>query len=107
MMQIKLSKNIGIKMISLPITPVFSTFKKSLKSAFGARRPDVTEENLQARIRGTMLMALSNKFNMLLLTTGNKSEVSMGYCTLYGDMNGGLALISDVPKTWSMNWGGS
>ena len=95
----KLSKNIGIKMISLPITPVFSAFKKTLRPAFGKRKPNVTEENLQARIRGTLLMALSNKFGMLLLTTGNKSELSMGYCTLYGDMNGGLAVISDVPKT--------
>lgn len=95
----QLAKNIGIKIISVPITPVFSTYKKSLKPAFGARKPDVTEENLQARIRGTLLMALSNKLNMLLLTTGNKSEMSMGYCTLYGDMNGGLAVISDLPKT--------
>jgi len=95
----KLSKNIGIKLISLPITSIFSSFKGALKKAFGTRKPDVTEENLQARIRGTLLMALSNKFGMLVLTTGNKSELSMGYCTLYGDMNGGLAVISDVPKT--------
>ncbi len=95
----KLSKNIGIKFISIPITSVFSAYKTALRPAFSKRKPDVTEENLQARIRGTLLMALSNKFNMLLLTTGNKSEFSMGYCTLYGDMNGGLAVISDVPKT--------
>jgi NAD+ synthase (glutamine-hydrolysing) len=95
----RLSKNLGIKLISIPITPVFSTYKRSLRKAFGRRPPDVTEENLQARIRGTLLMALSNKFGMLLLTTGNKSELSMGYCTLYGDMNGGLAVISDVLKT--------
>jgi NAD+ synthase (glutamine-hydrolysing) len=94
----RLAKSLGIKLISLPITPVFSAYKKTLRPAFAKRKPDVTEENLQARIRGTTLMALSNKFNMLLLTTGNKSEISMGYCTLYGDMNGGLALISDVPK---------
>ena len=96
---LKLSKNIGIKLISIPITSVFSSYKQSLKKAFGKRSEDVTEENLQARIRGTLLMALSNKFGMLLLTTGNKSEISMGYCTLYGDMNGGLAVISDVLKT--------
>ncbi len=95
----KLSENIGIKMLSIPITSIFSAYKRSLKKAFGGRPEDVTEENLQARIRGTLLMALSNKFGMLLLTTGNKSELSMGYCTLYGDMNGGLAVISDVPKT--------
>src|SRR4029077_2419695 len=74
-------------------------YKQSLKRSFDHRAADVTEENLQARIRGTLLMALSNKFGMLLLTTGNKSELSMGYCTLYGDMNGGLAVISDVFKT--------
>jgi NAD+ synthase (glutamine-hydrolysing) len=95
----KLCKNIGIKMLSIPITSAFSTFKKVLKPAFGKRKPDITEENLQARIRGTLLMALSNKFGSLLLSTGNKSELSMGYCTLYGDMNGGLAVISDLPKT--------
>src|SRR5437762_12161760 len=95
----KLAKSLGIKLISIPITPVFSAFKTALRPAFGKRKPNVTEENLQARIRGTTLMALSNKFNTLPLTTGNKSEVSMGYCTLYGDMNGGLAVISDVPKT--------
>ena len=100
-----LAKNLDIKLISLPITPVFSTYKTTLKRAFGRRPPDVTEENLQARIRGALLMALSNKFGMLLLTTGNKSEMSMGYCTLYGDMNGGLAVISDVLKTTVYNIG--
>jgi NAD+ synthetase len=94
----KLARNLGIRLISLPISPVFSAYGKTLKTAFGRRPPDVTEENLQARIRGTLLMAVSNKFGMLLLTTGNKSEISTGYCTLYGDMNGGLAVISDVPK---------
>jgi NAD+ synthase (glutamine-hydrolysing) len=94
----ELSKNIGIKTLSIPITPVFSAYKRALKKAFVGRKSDVAEENLQARIRGTLLMGLSNKFNMLLLTTGNKSEISMGYCTLYGDMNGGLAVISDLPK---------
>ena len=73
-------------------------FDESLREAFAGCSADVTEENLQARIRSNMLMALSNKFGMLLLTTGNKSEVAAGYCTLYGDMSGGLAVISDVPK---------
>jgi NAD+ synthase (glutamine-hydrolysing) len=93
-----LAKNLGIPLHALPITPIFSAYKRTLAKAFRGRPSDVTEENLQARIRGTLLMALSNKFGMLLLTTGNKSELSMGYCTLYGDMNGGLAVISDVPK---------
>jgi len=94
-----LAKNLRMKHTVLPISPVFSAYTRSLATAFAKRKPDVAEENLQARIRGTLLMALSNKFDMLLLTTGNKSELSMGYCTLYGDMNGGLAVISDVPKT--------
>ena len=70
-----------------------------MKPVFAGRQPDVTEENIQARIRGSLLMAISNKFGALLLTTGNKSEIGVGYCTLYGDMCGGLAVISDVPKT--------
>jgi NAD+ synthase (glutamine-hydrolysing) len=94
-----LARNLGIRTHLLPITPAFSAYKKTLRPAFKGRKPDVAEENLQARIRGTLLMAFSNKFGSLLLTTGNKSELSMGYCTLYGDMNGGLAVISDVPKT--------
>src|SRR6185437_3602168 len=77
-----LSKNLGIRSVSIPIAPIFSQFLSSLKKPFAGRPPDVTEENLQARIRGTLLMALSNKFGRLLLTTGNKSELSMGYCTL-------------------------
>jgi NAD+ synthase (glutamine-hydrolysing) len=93
-----LAEMLGIKLISLPISSIFSAYKQALRGAFAGLKPDVTEENLQARIRGTLLMALSNKFGMLVLTTGNKSELSMGYCTLYGDMNGGLAVISDVPK---------
>src|SRR5204863_687678 len=83
----------------VPIQPVFETGKQQLRPVFSGRPEDVTEENLQARIRGTLLMALSNKFGSLLLTTGNKSELAVGYCTLYGDMNGGFAVISDVPKT--------
>jgi NAD+ synthase (glutamine-hydrolysing) len=95
----QLVQNLGIAHRTIPITPLLRTFERTLKPAFKGFRRDVTEENLQARIRGTLLMALSNKFGMLLLTTGNKSEMSMGYCTLYGDMNGGLAALSDVPKT--------
>jgi NAD+ synthetase len=78
---------------------VFQSYLDGLQPIFAGRRPDVTEENLQARIRGGVLMALSNKFGALLLTTGNKSELAVGYCTMYGDMCGGLAVISDVPKT--------
>lgn len=96
---VALAKAFKIRTQKLPITPVFKSYLESLRPAFHGKRPDITEENLQARIRGTLLMALSNKFGMLLLTTGNKSEISMGYCTLYGDMNGGLAVISDVFKT--------
>ena len=95
---VKLATNVDIECLSLPIENTFSAFLATLKRPFAGTTPGVAEENLQARIRGTLLMAMSNKFGMLLLTTGNKSELSMGYCTLYGDMNGGLAVISDVPK---------
>ena len=74
------------------------TYEKTLAGAFQGFKPDVTEENIQSRIRGNLLMALSNKYGALLLTTGNKSELAVGYCTLYGDMNGGLAVIADLPK---------
>lgn len=94
-----LARRLGIRTHVLPITPAFHQLKKTLRPVFRGRKVNVAEENLQARIRGTLLMAYSNKYNALLLTTGNKSEISMGYCTLYGDMNGGLAVISDVPKT--------
>jgi len=94
-----LATNLGIHFETLPIGDVFDDFRKTLKSAFAGRPEDVTEENIQARIRGTLLMALSNKFGALVLTTGNKSELAVGYCTLYGDMVGGMAVISDVPKT--------
>jgi NAD+ synthetase len=83
----------------IPIQKAFETVKEELKPVFAGRPEDTTEENLQARLRGVILMALSNKFGSLLLTTGNKSELAVGYCTLYGDMCGGLAVISDVPKT--------
>ncbi len=95
----KLAANLGIEMRRIPIEPVFLPYLESLTPHFGGKPIDSTEENIQARIRGTMLMALSNKSGALLLTTGNKSEMAVGYCTLYGDMNGGLGVISDVPKT--------
>jgi NAD+ synthetase len=95
----ELAQNLGIEFHIIPIGPVHEAYEKTLAPAFVGRAPDVTEENIQARVRGGILMALSNKFNNLLLTTGNKSELAVGYCTLYGDMCGGLAVISDVPKT--------
>jgi NAD+ synthase/NAD+ synthase (glutamine-hydrolysing) len=93
-----LAKNLGIRFISLPITPVFNSYKVALAPAFEGKPVGVTEENIQARIRGNYLMAISNKFGSMVLSTGNKSELAVGYCTLYGDMAGGLAVISDVPK---------
>ncbi len=94
-----LAQNLGMNFKAIPIRPVFDAFEDSLAGIFAGLRQDETEENLQARIRGTILMALSNKFGHLVLGTGNKSELGAGYCTLYGDMAGGLAVISDVPKT--------
>src|ERR1700694_3813999 len=82
----------------MPIGDVFETYLKALAPIFGTLAPDVTEENIQARIRGNYLMALSNKFGSMVLSTGNKSELAVGYCTLYGDMAGGLAVLSDVPR---------
>jgi NAD+ synthase (glutamine-hydrolysing) len=93
-----LARNLGIEFKTLPIGDVFDAYKKALAPAFGVRPMDVAEENIQARIRGNYLMALSNKFGSMVLSTGNKSEMAVGYCTLYGDMAGGLAVISDVPK---------
>ena len=95
----QLAKNLGIRCLELSITESFGVMLSGLKTAFGDRPEDATEENLQARLRGVTMMALSNKFGSLLLTTGNKSELAVGYCTLYGDMCGGLAVISDLPKT--------
>ena len=95
----ELAANLGIRFEMVRISNVFDTFRQTLKPLFAGYEEDVTEENLQARIRGTLLMALSNKFGVLVLTTGNKSELGVGYCTLYGDMAGGLAVIADVPKT--------
>jgi NAD+ synthetase len=94
-----LATNLGIHFEEIPVDEVYAGYKRSLAHAFKGLNEDVTEENIQARIRGNFLMALSNKFNSLLLSTGNKSEIATGYCTLYGDMSGGLAVISDVPKT--------
>ena len=95
----QLAENLGIRFEKVPINDIFRSYLDSLRKPFGDRSPDVTEENLQARIRGNILMAFSNKYGALVLSTGNKSEFSMGYCTLYGDMAGGLAVISDIPKT--------
>jgi NAD+ synthase (glutamine-hydrolysing) len=94
-----LAKRLGLQYDVIPIQPCFEAVKQQLKPVFGRLPEDTTEENIQARLRGVILMALSNKFGSLLLTTGNKSELAVGYCTLYGDMCGGLAVISDVPKT--------
>ena len=94
-----LAEGLGLRFEIIPITPVFEAFLTTLDPVFAGAPRDVTEENLQARLRGATLMALSNKWNALVLTTGNKSELAVGYCTLYGDMCGGLAVISDLPKT--------
>lgn len=94
----QLAANLGCRFTVLPIAELFDTFRSNLAGLFAGLGEDITEQNLQARIRGNLLMALSNKFGHLLLTTGNKSEMAVGYCTLYGDMSGGLAVISDVPK---------
>jgi NAD+ synthase/NAD+ synthase (glutamine-hydrolysing) len=95
----EMAARLGIRFETVPITGVYERFMTELSPVFAGRGPDVTEENLQSRLRGVTLMALSNKTGALVLTTGNKSELAVGYCTLYGDMCGGLAVISDVPKT--------
>ena len=94
MMQIQ-----GIRYSEIPVTPMFDAFKASLAGEFEGKKPDTTEENIQARVRGTLLMALSNKFGAMVVTTGNKSEMAVGYSTLYGDMAGGYAILKDVSKT--------
>jgi NAD+ synthetase len=94
-----LARNLGIRCLEIPIGDAFTAFKAQFKDVFAGLPEDTTEENMQSRLRGMILMALSNKFGHLLLTTGNKSELAVGYCTIYGDMAGGLAVISDVPKT--------
>jgi NAD+ synthase (glutamine-hydrolysing) len=93
-----LAARLGVECLTIPITPVYESYLRTLEGHFAGRGTDVTEENIQARIRGTILMAFSNKFGYLVLSTGNKSELAVGYCTLYGDMSGGLAILSDVPK---------
>jgi len=95
----KLAKNLGVRIIEIPINRVYEAYKLTLSSEFRGKKPDVTEENIQARIRGNILMALSNKFGWLVLTTGNKSELAMGYSTMYGDMAGGFVVLKDIPKT--------
>jgi NAD+ synthase (glutamine-hydrolysing) len=95
----ELAENLGCRYEVLPIESVFTSFLSTLEGVFENRPFDIAEENLQARIRGSLLMAYSNKFDSMLLTTGNKSELAMGYCTLYGDMNGALAVIGDLFKT--------
>jgi NAD+ synthase/NAD+ synthase (glutamine-hydrolysing) len=95
---LELARNLGIKTLTLPISGIMGMYQEALAEAFCGFPPGVAEENIQSRIRGNLLMALSNKYGSLLLTTGNKSEISVGYCTLYGDMNGGLAVIADLPK---------
>ena len=94
-----LARNLGVELFELPIEPAMQAYEAALKDALAGTEPDITEENLQARIRGNLLMALSNKFGWLVLATGNKSEMSVGYSTLYGDLAGGLAVIKDCPKT--------
>ena len=96
---VSLTNNLGVRMAVLPIRPVFDAYLDALAPEFGGAAPDTTEENIQARIRGNLLMAASNKFGWIVLTTGNKSEMATGYATLYGDMAGGFAVIKDVPKT--------
>jgi NAD+ synthase/NAD+ synthase (glutamine-hydrolysing) len=94
-----LATSLGIRFELLSINPAYDAYRQTLREVFAEQKEDVTEENIQARARGTLLMALSNKFGAIVLSTGNKSELGVGYCTLYGDMVGGLAVISDVPKT--------
>jgi NAD+ synthetase len=96
---VQLAANLGIECLKIPISGSFDALKEQMGGAFSGKPEDITEENMQARLRGLTLMSLSNKFGHLLLTTGNKSELAVGYCTLYGDMCGGLAVISDLPKT--------
>jgi NAD+ synthase (glutamine-hydrolysing) len=94
----EMARRMGVRYDEISIKPEFEAFKASLAAEFAGRAEDSTEENIQARIRGTLLMALSNKFGSMVLTTGNKSEMATGYCTLYGDMAGGFAVIKDLPK---------
>ena len=97
-MRSRSAANLGIRTITVPIEPAHAAFLDMLAEPFGDAAPGLAEENLQARIRGTILMTISNKFGWIVLTTGNKSEMATGYSTLYGDMAGGFAVIKDVPK---------
>src|SRR4030042_1255587 len=92
------AESLGIELMIIPIEPAHSAYLEMLEQAFAGREPDAAEENIQARIRGNVVMALSNKFGWLVLTTGNKSEMATGYATLYGDMAGGFAGAHDLPK---------
>jgi NAD+ synthase (glutamine-hydrolysing) len=94
------ARRLGVELLEVPIDPVFDCYLSALQKPFEGTEPNVAEENIQARIRGNFLMALSNKFDWLVFTTGNKSEMSVGYATLYGDMAGGFSILKDVPKTW-------
>jgi NAD+ synthase (glutamine-hydrolysing) len=94
-----LAESLGIRTLEIPIETVHRAFEETLEPSFAGTEPGIAEENIQARIRGDLLMALSNKHGWLLLTTGNKSELATGYCTLYGDMAGGFAVLKDIPKT--------
>ncbi len=102
----KLSANLGIELVKIPIAKAYNSYISMLSKTFTGTKEDITEENIQARIRGNILMAASNKFGWLVLATGNKSEMSVGYCTIYGDMAGGFAVIKDVPKTmvFRLSW---
>jgi NAD+ synthase (glutamine-hydrolysing) len=93
------ARNLRVKLLTVPVRTIFQSYLDELQETFGPRQPGIEQENLQARIRGNILMALSNRFGWLVLTTGNKSETAVGYCTLYGDMAGGFAVVKDVPKT--------
>jgi NAD+ synthase (glutamine-hydrolysing) len=95
----ELAKNLKMETQELPIHDLYSSYLKALEKPFEGKEFDLTEENIQARIRGNLIMAFSNKFGYLVLSTGNKSELAVGYCTLYGDMSGGLSVLGDVPKT--------
>src|SRR5262249_24179186 len=95
----ELAQRLGIRLLEIPITPTLEAYRATLAPTMKGAGPGATEENLQARIRGAILMALSNQFGNLVLSTGNKSELAVGYCTLYGDMVGGYAVLSDIPKT--------
>ena len=96
---LELARNLDVIFETISIEPTYKSFLESLSASFAEKKPDITEENIQARCRAVILMALSNKYGHLVLTTGNRSEIAVGYCTLYGDMAGGFAVLKDIPKT--------